>query len=394
MSIEQPPASTSKELREYLVRQIDRIGRIADYIIGGLAMLALKKLVIVGANSTTTGDGQLYLNGLSGNRIDFNSVGIGNPTFTTRSVGTKICLYPLLDASNTDYALGVNTNVFWSSVPTSSRSFKWFGGTSLAATLTGTGYLSLTGKLGVETTAVTANAITLGDITGGIIARGVHMPSIVQSDVTTACTGYSTILGTEAAAFTCQSVYHFIATQGTIGAGSTVTNQIGFLAQNSLTGATNNYGFYGNIASGTGQYNFYAGGTADNYFNGKITCTNAINSSSSTGGIGYTTGAGGTVTQTASKATGVTLSKMCGTITTHSASLAANTAVSFVLTNTVLAATDNMILNIVGGTNGAYCLGLDAVAAGSCTITLRNLTAGAIAEAVTIRFTILNSVNA
>jgi len=88
------------------------------------------------------------------------------------------------------------------------------------------------------------------------------------------------------------------------------------------------------------------------------------------------------------------LSKMCGTITTHTASLAANTAVSFVLTNTVLAATDNIILNIVGGTNGAYCLGLDAVAAGSCTITLRNLTAGAIAEAVTIRFTILNSVNA
>jgi len=394
MSIEQPPSSTPKELREYLVRQIARIGRIADYVVGGLAMLALKKLVIIGSNSIKTGDGQLYLNGLIGNRIDFNNVGIGDPTFTTRSVGTKICLYPLLDASNTDYALGINTNVFWSSVPTSSRSFKWFGGTTLSATLTGTGFLSLTGSLGVEATAVNGTLITLGNLTGSTAARGVHLPATIQSDVTNFATGYGTILGTAAASFTCGAVTHFIASQGTIGAGSTVTNQYGFYAQNNLTGATNNYGFYGNIAAATGQYNFYAGGTADNYFNGKITCTNAINSSSATGGIGYTTGAGGTVTQITSKATGVTLSKMCGTITTHAASLAANTAVSFVLTNSVLAATDNMILNIVGGTNGAYCLGLDAVAAGSCTITLRNLTAGAIAEAVTIRFTILNSVNA
>jgi len=252
---------------------------------------------------------------------------------------------------------------------------------------------TFSGSLGVNTAAAAINRITLGDITGGTTARGVHIPATVQSDVTTAAVGFQTTLGTKAAAFTCVSLAHFLANQGTIGAGSTVTVQYGFLAQNTLTGATSNYGFFGNIASGTGQYNFYSAGTADNFFNGKITCTNAINSSSATGGIGYTTGAGGTVTQATSKATGVTLSKMCGTITTHAASLAANTAVSFTLTNTVLAATDNMILNIVGGTNGAYCLGLDAVAAGSCTITLRNLTAGAIAEVVTIRFTILNSVN-
>jgi len=261
---------------------------------------------------------------------------------------------------------------------------------ALKADLTGA---TFSGSLGVDTAAAAANRISLGDMTGGTTARGIFMLSTIQSDATIAAVGVHTFLSTKAAAFTCGTLAHFLANQGTIGAGSTVTVQYGFLAQSTLTGAANNYGFYGNIASGTGQYNFFANGTADNYFNGKITCTNAINSSSATGGIGYTTGAGGTVTQATSKATGVTLSKVCGTITTHAASLAANTAVSFVLTNSVLAATDNMILNIVGGTNGAYCLGLDAVAAGSCTITLRNLTAGAIAEAVTIRFTILNSVN-
>jgi len=394
MSIEQPPSSTSKELREYLSRQISRISGIADYIVGGLAMLSLKKLTLVGANDVTTGGGQLYLNGVTGNRIDFNVNGVAAPTFTTRSAGTKIVLYPNITGSDVDIGLGVETNNLWFSTPNTGTGFKWYGGTTLAATLTGAGRLSLTENLGVRAAATAIDNIIVGNITGGTTARGVYVPSVIQSGVTATAYGVSTALGTSAAAFTCASLGHFVAVQGTIGAGSAVTGQHGFYADSTLTGAASNYGFYGNIAAATGRYNFYAGGTAANYFEGSIACNSAINSSSSTGGIGYATGAGGTVTQITSKATGVTLSKMCGTITTHAASLAANTAVSFVLTNTVLAATDNMILNIVGGTNGAYCLGLDAVAAGSCTITLRNLTAGAIAEAVTIRFTILKSVNA
>lgn len=266
---------------------------------------------------------------------------------------------------------------------------------ALKANLAGdtfTGDIQTTG-LGIDTAPVAENRITLGNITGGTNARGISSPANIQSDVTVSAASFQSAVGTQAAAFTCASLYHFSATQATLGAGSAITNQYGFFAQSTLTGATNNYGFLSNIDAATGRYNFYASGTANNYFAGIVTCGSAINSASPTGGIGYTTGAGGAVTQATSKATGVTLSKVCGTITTHAASLAANTAVSFVLTNTVLAATDNMILNIVGGTNGAYCLGLDAVAAGSCTITLRNLTAGAIAEAVKIRFTILNSVN-
>ena len=413
MSIEQPPSSTSKELKEYLARQISRISVIADYIVGGLAMLSLKKLTLVGANDVTTGGGQLYLNGVTGNRIDFNINGSSAPTFTTRSAGTKIVLYPRVTASSVDFAIGTEASNLWFSTIDAAGTFgfKWYGGTTLAATLTGAGRLSLTENLGVRTTATAIDNVIVGNITGGATAHGVYVPSVIQSGVTTIAHGISTALGTVATSFTCASLNHFSANQATIGAGSAITNQYGFVADSTLTGATNNYGFYSSIASATGRYNFYAAGTAANYFEGGSTfnttllvtgiLTNtggiesagAITSTNPTGGIGYATGAGGTVTQITSKATGVTLSKVCGTITTHAASLAANTAVSFVLTNTVLAATDNMVLNIVGGTNGAYCLGLDAVAAGSCTITLRNLTAGAIAEAVKIRFSLLKSVN-
>jgi hypothetical protein len=79
--------------------------------------------------------------------------------------------------------------------------------------------------------------------------------------------GFASLASTEAASFTLGSITGYGAFQGTFGAGSTVTNQYGFLTAG-LTGATNNYGFYSDIASGFNRWNFYAAGTAQNYFAG------------------------------------------------------------------------------------------------------------------------------
>ena len=109
---------------------------------------------------------------------------------------------------------------------------------------------------------------------------------------------------------------------------------------------------------------------------------------------GYITGEGGTVTQATSKATGVTLNKKCGQITMHDASLAAATTVSFTLTNSTIAATDLLVLNHVsGGTAGAYLLNAQA-AAGSASINVRNVTAGALGEAIVIGFAVIKAVTA
>jgi hypothetical protein len=122
--------------------------------------------------------------------------------------------------------------------------------------------------------------------------------------------------------------------------------------------------------------------------------SSSIKSSGATQGIGYATGAGGTVTQATSKATGVTLNKCCGEITLNNAALAAATVVSFVLTNSAIAATDNIILNHTAtGTFGAYLLN-GRCAAGSATIDVRNVTAGSLSEAIVIRFTVLKGVTA
>jgi hypothetical protein len=61
---------------------------------------------------------------------------------------------------------------------------------------------------------------------------------------------------------------HFSANQGVFG--GAVTTQIGFHAQSSLTGAVNNYGFYGDIAASSGRWNLYMAGTAPNYLAGEL----------------------------------------------------------------------------------------------------------------------------
>ena len=107
---------------------------------------------------------------------------------------------------------------------------------------------------------------------------------------------------------------------------------------------------------------------------------------------GYVTGDGGAITQSTSKSTGVTLSKKCGQITLHNAALAADTTVSFTLTNTTVAATDIIVLNHVsGGTAGSYLLNAQA-AAGSASINVRNITSGSLSEAIVIGFAVVKAV--
>lgn len=123
--------------------------------------------------------------------------------------------------------------------------------------------------------------------------------------------------------------------------------------------------------------------------------TGAVTASTPTGGLGYGTGAGGTVTQATSKATGVTLNTVCGTITLNAASLAAATTVGFTLTNSAIAATDVPFVCIKSGaTADSYSVTVGAVAAGSCRIELRNNTGGALAEAVVLSFAVMKAVAA
>jgi hypothetical protein len=111
--------------------------------------------------------------------------------------------------------------------------------------------------------------------------------------------------------------------------------------------------------------------------------------------VGYSTGTGGTVTQATDKSTGVTLNKRCGQITMNNAALAAAAEVSFTLTNSVIAATDVVLVSIASGaTAGAYSIQCDATAAGSCRISVGNRNAGSLGEAIVLNFVVIKSVAA
>ena len=113
-----------------------------------------------------------------------------------------------------------------------------------------------------------------------------------------------------------------------------------------------------------------------------------------TTGLGFYTGAGGTIPQATSKATAFTLSKMCGQITMAADALAANTIVSATWTNSLIAATDVVIINHKSvGTIGAYTFN---VACGSPTSTLyiRNNTSGSLSEALVLSFVVIKGVTA
>lgn len=112
-----------------------------------------------------------------------------------------------------------------------------------------------------------------------------------------------------------------------------------------------------------------------------------------TTGLGFYTGAGGTVTQSTNKSTGVTLSKMCGAITMNNASLNDATNVSFTVTNTLVAATDAVIaIHSSAGTAGAYQVSVNAVASTSYKITVRNVSGGALGEAIVLTVLVLKGV--
>jgi hypothetical protein len=116
------------------------------------------QIISTKAGSVSDANGQIYLNGATSNRIDYVAVGVAAPTNTTRSAGTKIVLYPGVDATGVDFAIGVESGAIWQSVHDSVASFKWYANATPIATLTGTGNITVTNQLiGYHTGPIGAN---------------------------------------------------------------------------------------------------------------------------------------------------------------------------------------------------------------------------------------------
>lgn len=306
--------------------------------------------------------------------------------------------YAFLAANTAAVTSGKTAAGFFSSINTASG-----GGTAYGFYSAGTAPNVFAGSVGIgSTSSLTFINLSINkNITGNSASYAMNIAGTVQSDVT-AGYGVLTNISTAAASFS-TSIIHFQAFFNTVGSGSTVTDQYGFLV-NSFTQATTNYafrvgdssaitsgktsyGFYSGMNTATGggtTYGFYAAGTAKNVFYGDVLIFG-------TGSLGYTTGSGGAVTQTTSRTTGVTVNKTNGAITLVSAAGTA-TWQSFTVTNSTVAATDTIIVNQKSGTD-LYNICVTAVSAGSFRISFSTVS-GTTTEQPVFNFAVIKAVTA
>jgi hypothetical protein len=257
------------------------------------------------------------------------------------------------------------------------------GNTTLGDASTDT--VTVNGYMGVGGAATADRSINiLGTSTAtNVVQEGIRSAFTANSTATTAIRSFISVPATQAAAFTVTDVAGFWAANATLGTSSTITNAHGLYIANQTRG-TNNYGITSLVSSGANKYNFYASGTAANWFSGDVLVFGA-------GGLGYTTGSGGTTTQVTSRTTGVTLNKTNGAITLVSAAGLA-TFQSFTVTNSTVAATDVVHVTQKSGTD-LYQIFVTATAAGSFRITFAT-TGGTTVEQPVFNFAVIKGVTA
>jgi len=142
------------------------------------------------------------------------------------------------------------------------------GELALQASGTTVATLTASGNVGIGGTAAASTKLALSGTapSSGTLTFGYYQNMALPSTTSAAYLNYTVPSINTGATVT--TLAHFYAAQGTFTGAS--TTQYGFVAESSLTGATNNFGFFSNIASAANRWNFYAAGTARNYFAGGV----------------------------------------------------------------------------------------------------------------------------
>jgi hypothetical protein len=140
-------------------------------------------------------------------------------------------------------------------------SYSWTGDTTTGLYRPAASTLAFT-TAGTERLRIDSSGhVGIGGATSSTIGIRI-IQDAAGADLTVVSANWTATTGTVA------NIKNFAASRST--AGATITNLYGFFADSILTSATNNYGFYSEIPSSTGRWNFYAAGTANNYFAGNV----------------------------------------------------------------------------------------------------------------------------
>lgn len=99
----------------------------------------------VTGNNLTLAGGLVTMNNATSNMMVMGAAGVAPPSTAATSAGSKLVLYPMGGGGLADYALGIDANTLWQSIPGNNAftTFKWYGGATNVMTLDGTGHLGV-----------------------------------------------------------------------------------------------------------------------------------------------------------------------------------------------------------------------------------------------------------
>ena len=315
--------------------------------------IPLNDIAFTGVEGALNVAGDIVLSNATRQTIGFASGGVGAPSFTNRTLGTKIILKPTVNATQTDSAIGVNTSSVWISNGINTGTIDFYLANTLEMSLSNT-TLSLPSNTTSSSTATGALVVT-----GGIGVSG---------NITTA----------------------------TLSSTGLVT-----LASLTITGATIHNGtetFNGTVTiSGTNTFTMNTGlfTTA-----GLVTITNATASTTVssgalivTGGIGVggNLNIGGnfvTPKSTGSGALTFTFNGMSGSVTTTSLALTQGSSQAVTFANTSITTTSVIQCSLSYSGTGIPVVMITAQSSGNCTFTIKNAGTVVLNAVVKINFLI------
>lgn len=264
-------------------------------------------------------------------------------------------------AARTHWRLGVS-DVEVGGIGTVGTSMTFLTANTTRMTITNTGSTSLTAT-GTGGVAGTAFTIVGTNLSGATTNVGISVASTFGLGATVRGIGVQTTIATEAGGAGLATASGFRVLQGALG--TAVTNQYGYWADSTLIGGTNNFGFVSEIPSGANRWNFYASGTANNYFNGNVGVgnLNPLNKLDVTGSFGR----GAPVTKTGNFTLADTenwiICNGAGTITVTFPAASAWTGrevmIKTIAAQTVVSASSNVV-PLAGGAAGTAILAASA----------------------------------
>ena len=309
--------------------------------------IPLNDIVFTGVGGTINLAGDIVLFNATSQMIGFAAAGLGTPSFTNRTLGTKIILKPTVNATQTDSAIGVNTSSVWISNGISTGTIDFYIVNNLEMSLNNS-TLSLLSNTTSSSTATGTLVVTGGTGISGDLFVGATTNSAGIGKFTSGTTSSSTATGAVV-------ITGGIGISGNVFVGGT-GNFAGILSVTNTTAAT---------TVSTGALIVSGGiGAAKSIF-----CPTLILTKASTTG---------TLTPT--------VNSSAGFFTTTSLTTVSNGTQAITFTNSLIASTSVMQFTCQTSGTGVPYIVITSISSGSCVLALRNTGTAAFNNTITVYF--------